>query len=441
MLQKYNTIFLSFIFSDKNLLIPYTYTIIGDPMSFEKIKGYIQQQEKWRAHTINLIASENTTSPAVKRAVGSGFMHKYAEGWPKNRYYQGCKYVDEVELLGNSAFYQLFDADYVDLRPISGAVANIAMFFGLTQPGDTILSLDTSDGGHITHAKFGAAGLRGLNVHEFPYDEDEMNIDVDKTIALIDETDPDLILFGASVYLFPHPVKEIADHTDAIIAYDAAHVLGLIAGGQFQKPFEEGATIITGSTHKTFPGPQGGVIMAKNLEKKPTENLQWAIFPGCMSNHHLHHVAGKAITAHEMLEYGEEYAKQTIQNAKKLGEAMTEQGLTVVAEEKGFTESHQIVLDFEDYISKWAAETLEEANIITNKNLLPWNPVEKSDNPSGMRLGTQEMTRVGMKESEMEYIAELFKQVILDKKDPKAVKKEVKEFREDYREVQYGFTW
>ena len=410
-------------------------------MSFEKIKDYIEKQEIWRKHTINLIASENITSPAAKRAVASGFMHKYAEGWPKQRYYQGCKYIDEVELLGNSAFYQLFNADYVDLRPVSGAVANISMFFGLTRPGDTIISLDTSDGGHITHAKFGAAGLRGLNVVEFPYDEEEMNIDTDKTIKRINEVNPKLILFGGSVFLFPHPVKEIAETSDAIVVYDAAHVLGLIAGKQFQDPFKEGAKIMTASTHKTFPGPQGGVLMAKNLDQQNMANVQWAIFPGCMSNHHLHHVAGKAITAYEMLKYGEDYAKQTIKNAQKFGEAMTENGFTVAAEHKGFTKSHQIVLDFKEYIGKWAAETLEEANIITNKNLLPWDPVENSSNPSGMRLGTQEMTRVGMKESEMEYIAELFKKVLLDKKDPKEIRKEVSEFRENYQNVHYGFKW
>jgi glycine hydroxymethyltransferase len=410
-------------------------------MSFEKIQDYVKNHETWRSHTINLIASENITSPAAKRAVASGFMHKYAEGWPKQRYYQGCKYVDEVELLGNSAFYNLFNADYVDLRPVSGAVANIALFFGLTRPGDTIMSLDTSDGGHITHAKFGAAGLRGLNVVEFPYDEEEMNIDVDKTLKQIEEVNPSLILFGASVFLFPHPVKEIAESTDALIAYDAAHVLGLIAGKQFQMPFEEGAMIMTASTHKTFPGPQGGVLMTKNLHEDQMKNVQWAIFPGCMSNHHLHHVAGKAVTAYEMVKYGETYAEQTVKNAQKLGEAMMEQGFTVVAEDKGFTKSHQIVLDFQEYMGKWAAETLEEANIITNKNLLPWDPVEKSDNPSGMRLGTQEMTRMGMKESEMTYIAEFFKRVLLDKEDPKKIQKEVATFREEYQEVQYGFTW
>jgi glycine hydroxymethyltransferase len=407
-----------------------------------KILDYVKAHEKWRSECINLIASENISSEASNRAVCSGMMHKYAEGWPGNRYYQGCKYVDEAELEGNSYFYKLFEPDYVDLRPISGATANIAMFFGLTRPGDTIISLHTSNGGHISHAQFGAAGLRGLNVLTFPYDDKEMNIDPDKTAELVRENSPNLIVFGASLFLFPHPVKEVkaaADEVGAVIAYDAAHVLGLIAGKKFQRPFEEGAKIITASTHKTFPGPQGGVIMIKGLEQERAGTFQWATFPGVMSNHHLHHVAAKGVTAAEMLEFGKEYADQIIKNARAFGQALHEEGLTVVAEHKGFTQSHQIALDFGDFIGKWAAQTLEKANIITNKNLLPWDPVENSDNPSGMRLGTQEMTRVGMKESEMEYIAELFRKVILDKKDPDSVKEEVIEFRKDYQKVLYSF--
>jgi glycine hydroxymethyltransferase len=407
-----------------------------------EILEYVKAHEKWRSECINLIASENISSKTTDRAICSGFMHKYAEGWPENRYYQGCFYVDKAELKGNSYFYQLFEPEYVDLRPISGATANIAMFFGLTRPGDTIISLHTSDGGHISHAEFGAAGLRGLNVKTFPYDNEEMNIDPDKTCDMVRKESPDLVVFGASLFLFPHPVKEVkdaAEEVDALVAYDAAHVLGLIAGRTFQNPFDEGAQIITGSTHKTFPGPQGGVIMIKGVEQERAANLQWATFPGVMSNHHLHHMAAKGVTAAEMLEYGEAYADQIIKNAQAFGQALCEEGFTVVAEHKGFTKSHQIALDFKDFIGKWAAQTLEKANIITNKNLLPWDPVENSDNPSGMRLGTQEMTRVGMKESDMVYIAELFRKVIQDKKDPESVKKDVAEFRKDYQKVLYSF--
>ena len=407
-----------------------------------EILEYVKAHEKWRSQCINLIASENISSRTADRAVCSQFMHKYAEGWPENRYYQGCYYVDKAEIQGNSYFYQLFEPDYVDLRPVSGATANIAMFFGLTRPGDTIISLHTSTGGHISHAEFGAAGLRGLRVLTFPYDNEEMNIDPDKTCALIREENPSMVVFGASLFLFPHPVKEITDaaeEVNALVAYDAAHVLGLIAGKQFQKPFDEGARIVTASTHKTFPGPQGGVIMIKGLEQEKAANLQWATFPGVMSNHHLHHMAAKGVTAAEMLKYGEEYADQIIRNAKAFAQSLHEEGFSVVAEHKGFTQSHQVALDFKEFIGKWAAQTLEKANIITNKNLLPWDPVENSDNPSGMRLGTQEMTRVGMKESEMAHIAELFRKVILDKKDPETVKKEVEEFRKDFQKVLYSF--
>lgn len=407
-----------------------------------EIIEYVKAHEKWRSECINLIASENISSKTMDRAVSSGFMHKYAEGWPENRYYQGCTYVDKAELQGNSYFYQLFEPDFVDLRPVSGAAANIAMFFGLTRPGDTIISLHTSTGGHISHAQFGAAGLRGLNVLTFPYDNEEMNIDADRTCELVRKEKPHLIVFGASLFLFPHPVREVVDaalEVNSLVAYDAAHVLGLIAGKRFQNPFAEGARIVTSSTHKTFPGPQGGVIMIRNLEQEKAANLQWATFPGVMSNHHLHHMAAKGVTAAEMLKYGKEYADQIIRNAKALAQSLNEEGFSVPAEHKGFTESHQVALDFRDFIGKWAAQTLEKANIITNKNLLPWDPVENSDNPSGMRLGTQEMTRLGMKESEMVYIAELFRKVILEKKDPESVKKEVAEFRKDYQKVLYSF--
>ncbi len=403
---------------------------------------HVKAHEKWRSECVNLIASENISSKTMDTVVNSAFMHKYAEGWPENRYYQGCYYIDKAELEANSYFYQLFEPDFVDLRPVSGATANIATFFGLTRPGDTIVSLNTSTGGHISHAQFGAAGLRGLKVLTFPYDNEEMNIDPDRTCDLILKENPRLIVFGASLFLFPHPLREIkgaAEEVGTIVVYDAAHVLGLIAGKRFQQPFKEGASVMTGSTHKTFPGPQGGVIMIKGLPPEHAANLQWATFPGVMSNHHLHHVAAKGITAAEMLQYGEAYADQTIRNAKALAQALHEEGFSVAAEHKGFTESHQVALDFRDLIGKWAAQTLEKANIITNKNLLPWDPVEASDNPSGMRLGTQEMTRVGMKESEMKHIAELFRKVIVEKKDPESVKREVAEFRKSYQKVLYSF--
>lgn len=410
--------------------------------SAKKIKELMEGHEKWRSECINLIASENISSPSVHEACASGFMHKYAEGWPHQRYYQGCHYVDEAELQANSMFYQLFEPEYVDLRPVSGAVANMSMFLGLTKPGDTILSLHTSHGGHITHAQFGAAGMRGLNVETFPFDHREMNIDADAMKKKIREVKPKIVLFGCSMFLFPHPVKEAVEaarEVGAVVAYDAAHVLGLIAGKGFQDPFREGAQMMTASTHKTFPGPQGGCIMFSGLDQTKAANVQWCIFPVMMSNHHLHHVAAKGIAGAEMIAFGKDYVTQILKNAKAFASTLCEQGLGVLAEHKGFTESHQVLIDFKEPIGKWAAQTLEKANIITNKNLMPWDPQENSDNPSGMRLGVQEMTRVGMRESEMKHIAELFRKVIVDKKDPEKIKQDVAEFRKGYQKVLFCF--
>ncbi len=405
-----------------------------------EISELANQHDKWRHSTLNMIASENITSPEILELNSSSLMHKYAEGWPKQRHYQGCKYFDEIELKGIENFSKLFNSDFADLRPISGTNANQAMFFGLTDIGDTLMALHTSDGGHISHAKFGSAGMHGLNVEFFEYNEEEMNIDIDKTAKKIREKEPDLVLFGASLYPFPHPVEELKSVVKEIggkVAYDGAHVLGLIAGGQFQDPLEEGAMVLTGSTHKTFPGPQGGVIL---YNEKVAEELQPKIFPGVVSNHHPHHVAGKAFTAAEMLEFGEDYAKQTIENAKKFAEFLSEKGFKVVGESKGYTESHQVIVDVsEEGGGKWAAETLEEANIIQNKNLLPWDPTEKVEDPSGLRLGVQELTRLGMKERQMEEVANFYRRVIIDEEDPSKVGEDVKNFRNQYQEVKYTF--
>ncbi|RLF82379.1 serine hydroxymethyltransferase, partial [Thermococci archaeon] len=297
----------------------------------DKVLEFVEGHEKWRSSTINLIASENVTSPSAIRAIASGFMHKYAEGWPKQRYYQGCKYVDEVELIGVDLFCKLFQSDFADLRPISGTNANQAAFFGLTEAGDKAIVLHTSHGGHISHMPFGAAGMRGLEVHTWPFDNDEFNIDVDKAAKMIRELEPKIVVFGGSLFPFPHPVKElapVAKEVGAFVMYDAAHVLGLIGGGQFQDPLREGAEVVTSSTHKTFPGPQGGVILYKDLGEA-TAKLQGAIFPGVLSNHHLHHMAGKVVTAAEMLEFGKAYAEQIVKNAKALAEAMAEEGFKV----------------------------------------------------------------------------------------------------------------
>ncbi|MGZ4910481.1 MAG: serine hydroxymethyltransferase [Halobacteriota archaeon] len=406
-------------------------------MQVEDVTRSVRAHHKWFSESLPLIASENITSPAVRQLLASDFGHRYAEGKVGHRLYQGVKYIDEVEQYAIDLALKLFKAEHVNVQPISGVNANIAAFFALTRQNDVLMALDTSHGGHISHGTKSGPGIRHLKIVKHPFDYEEMNIDTDAMVSTIYEKKPKIILFGASLFLFPHPVKEAYDaarDVGATIMYDAAHVLGLIAGEQFQNPLNEGVDVMTGSTHKTFPGPQHGIIFTTHALADAIDD---AVFPGTVSNHHLHHVAGLAVTLVEMLEFGKAYAQQTIKNAKTLGEALYNSGFNVLCPEKEFTQSHQIVLDVGR--ASAMAVALEEANIIANKNLLPWDDHNAPENPSGLRFGTQELTRLGMKESEMRVVAGLVARV-LNGEAPEKVKKDVVEFKNNYQEVDYCFS-
>jgi glycine hydroxymethyltransferase len=398
-----------------------------------------------------LIASENIPSPAVREAIISDFGNRYAEGWPGERVYAGCIYIDQVELLCIDLAKKLFKAEFADVRPVSGVCANLVVYTAFTSPGDIMLALSIPRGGHISTGKLelgGTAGaVHGLVVEYFPYNIDELNIDVDETKSKVEKMvkegkTPKLIMFGASVFPFPHPVKELSDffhEIGAIVCYDAAHVAGLIAGGQFQDPLREGADVMTLSTHKTLPGPQGGMVLSW---EKYADKIKKATFPGNVSNHHLHHVAGKAVALAEMMAFGKEYAQQIIKNSKALGQALYERGFKVLGEKKGFTESHVLLIDITEYGDGGTIEkTLEKSNIILNRNLLPYDLKfgRHFEAPGGIRCGTAECTRLGMKESDMEYIAELMARVVIKKEDPEKVKKDVIEFRKNFQKVHYAF--
>jgi glycine hydroxymethyltransferase len=273
-----------------------------------------------------------------------------------------------------------------------------------------------------------------------PFDEGTMQLKIKETIELIRKVKPKLIMLGRSMFLFPEPIREIRRYTKAIIVYDAAHVFGLIYGRKFQNPFKEGADIITASTHKTFPGPQGGIILANpKLDKKIWKKIENAIFPGIVSNHHIFRLPSLAITALEMNKFGKNYASQTIKNAKALAKEFFKLGFDVLGKENGFTKSHQIIVDVKKFGGgKMVAEKLEKANIIVNKMALPKDKdIDATQNPSGIRIGVQEMTRFGMKEKEMKEIAYFIKKVILDKINPKEIKKEVINFRKKFQKIKY----
>jgi len=387
-----------------------------------------------------MVASENVMSPLAERLYVSDFMGRYNEHNGES-HYQGTKYAMEIEYVVKEIFQKRFNTPYVELRPLSGGIANLIVMRSLTKIGDVIVSPKLTAGAHVSHTKYGVAGILGLAEVPMYFDPQDMVVDVDRTIELINSIKPKLVIFGRSVFIFPEPVKEIRDAIDPKIKiiYDAAHVFGLIWGGKFQKPLLEGADIITTSTHKTFPGPQGGAIIArKDLDEALWKKIERVTFPGVVYNHHMHRFPALGITALEMNEYGEAYASQVIRNAKALAEELYSLGFKVLCPHKGFTESHQVLMDVREIGGgRIVAKKLEESNIIVTKVALPWDSdKDATHNPSGIRIGVQELTRWGMKESEMRYIAELFHKVLHEDKN---VKEEVTEFRKEFREIKYCF--
>ncbi len=419
--------------------------------AYNQVFSLLEAHHKWFSESLPLIASENIPSPAVREAILSDFGNRYAEGWTGERVYAGCKFIDQVEQLCIDLAKELFRVEFADVRPISGVCANLVAYSTFTEPGDTMMALAIPAGGHISMGKkeFGgtAGSVRGLNVEYFPFDSDEMNIDVDATEKKVKKLvaegkKPTLAMFGGSVLPFPHPLKELEtvfhDH-GAKVCFDAAHVAGLVACGQFQDPMHEGADAMTASTHKTLPGPQGGLILSK---PEYSEGIKRSTFPGNVSNHHLHHLAGKAVMFAEMMVFGKQYADQIVKNAKALAQALNERGFQVLGEKKGFTNSHLLVADITKYgDGKTIEKRLEDANVILNRNLLPYDikAGRHFEAPGGIRCGVSEVTRLGMKESEMQLIADLMTRVVVKGEESAKVAKDVAEFRRSYQKVHYAF--
>ena len=393
---------------------------------------------------LGMIASENIISPMVQKIVASDLHGRYAEGLPGKRYYQGCDDFDTIESLGISLAKQVFGAKFANIQSTSGTVSNIAALKALAKPGDKITAVSTADGGHISHARMGAVGLRDLDLSTYPWDIDRMEPDIDGACKLIREISPKVCLIGQSVFLFPTPLKEIAaaaHEVGASVMYDGAHVLGLIAGGQFQDPLREGADIMTGSSHKTFPGPQGGFLLSSLEDEKMQKRLNNAIFPGVCSSYHLHHVAGKVVALAEFEEYGAAYAKDIVQNSRALAESLAAEGFDVLAESRNYTASHQVLTrhgDTDSGAGARAAKTLEDVGIITNMNMLPGDT--KALTPSGLRLGVQELTRVGMGKNEMAEVAKLFARALIHNEDLNRVKQDVTTLKSNFQTIRYCFN-
>ncbi|MCS7120932.1 MAG: serine hydroxymethyltransferase [Nitrososphaerota archaeon] len=417
-----------------------------------------EKHEQYRElECINLIASEGVKSPAVREMlkISMDLESRYAEGendpegHVRKRYYQGQKYMSVIEDCVTDLMKDLYKCNWADVRLVSGTHANLAAFKGLsmTTRNHKMVVTPLSCGAHISHDYAGLAGMvLGLVNIDHAFDLKEMNIDPDKSASIIRAAKPGIVTFGGSLFLFPHPVNElrsVADEVGAFIVYDAAHVFGLIAGGMFQDPLREGADFITSSTHKTFPGPQGGVILGERKNsrtEKAIKDIQYAIFPLSTSNTHLGRLPATGIAALEMKIFGQELARQTIKNAQTAGQYLFEHGMEVLGESKGFTQSHQLAVDVRKYGGgKKVAEDLEAANIILNRNLLPYDDQNNRDNPSGIRIGFQDVTRRGFKEGDIKYLCDLMLDVITGRRKPQDVREDVIALRKEFNRIEYGF--
>ncbi|MCW4006082.1 MAG: serine hydroxymethyltransferase [Candidatus Bathyarchaeota archaeon] len=414
--------------------------------------------ERYRdVECINMIASEGVKSPAVKQMqdLASDLEGRYAEGennlegHVKKRYYQGQKYMSQIEDLATDIMKDLFKCNWADTRIVSGTHANLATFKGLAlaTKNRKMVVTPLSCGAHISHDYTGLAGnVLGLENINHVYDLNEFNIDPDRSEDVIRAAKPGIVTFGGSLFLFPHPIKElkaVCDEVGAYVAYDAAHVLGLVAGGVFQDPFKDGADIISASTHKTFPGPQGGVILG-NLDsprmEKAIKKIQFAVFPLSASSTHLGRLPALSIAALEMKLFGEELATQIVKNAQAAGQYLYENGVKVICEHKGFTQSHQLAVDIRSYGGgNKVAQNLEDANIVLNKNLLPYDDQGSKGDPSGLRVGFQDVTRHGMREGDVKHLCDLMLDVIKEKRTPAQVKEDVMALKKEFSTVKYGF--
>lgn len=388
------------------------------------ILSLVEKHEKWRGRQcINLIPSENVMSPQVRRLLSSEMAHRYTA---PDRFYMGTHFVDDVEKLGEEIAKRVFKADTADLRPLSGHIADWIFLANFTSRGDLLMCVSAEDGGYPGLWNRGLPKYLGLELVAFPFSKEEMTIRTEETKAAIVKAKPRVIIFGASLFLFPQPVRELAEvakEVGAHVGFDGSHVMGLIAGGGFQRPLQEGASTLFGSTHKTFFGPQGGIILAN---KKYGETLKKNIHPAFVDNAHWNRIAALTLALAEMEEFGRMYAKQVIRNAQTLAKTLHDFGFPVVGSGLGYTMSHQVLLDYGGYKQgRTIAKRLEKANIIVD---------------CGVRLGTCETTRRGMKEAEMERIAVLIKQVVMDKEPPGKIKKDVKRLAKEFHGTEYCFA-
>lgn len=394
-----------------------------------EVFSIIEKEDRRQKEGIELIASENNISPAVLEALATSFSNKYAEGLPQKRYYTGCHHIDEIETLAIERAKKLFGVEHVNVQPLSGAPANLAVYFGLLNLGDTILALSLDHGGHLTHGSPANFSGKWYNFVWYHTKKEDGYIDMDEVYELAKKHRPKMILVGFSAYS-RNPdwkkFKEIADEVGALTMADIAHIAGLIAGKQIENPVPI-FDVVTTTTHKTLRGPRGAIIMCK---EKYAKAIDKAVFPGIQSGPHENVICAKAVCFKEaMTEEFQRYSKRIIENARALAKALIERGYKIVS---GGTDNHCFLVDLrpQNITGKEAVDVLEEAYIFTNKNLIPYDP-QKPTVTSGIRLGTPIVTTRGLKSHHMDKIADFIDRVLKNREDRNEImkiKNEVVEF-------------
>lgn len=404
------------------------------PDPLQRLQSLIEEQRDYRADCLNLIASENTPSPFVESMIVEELNRRYGfySGIdPSNQHYQGAGQVAEIEALAQEAARDLFNAKYVDLRPLSGNVAGIISMFALGSPGDTVLEVQNA---HKYAYKLNSSGLNvELKPIPIPWDGQISNIDLEKTLGLIEQHKPNLVVLGSAMFLFPQPVREVRDAMDdhcpdSYLIYDAAHVMGLIAGGRFQQPLAEGADLLITSTHKTLAGPQGGMILTNDEEI--AKRVATATAPLIIANHHLARIPALAATFLEWKACGSAYADAIVENAKALAIALEERNVPIVGAEYGYTESHTLLPVVDAFgEGKSVADKLEARHIIVGGTTVPEEYGEH-----GLRIGVQEVTRYGMRVDDVGAIADC---IVGGMQGDVSVKEQAIELARKFNEVQF----
>jgi glycine hydroxymethyltransferase len=386
--------------------------------------------------SIGLNAGTNVMNPRAAALLSRSLGNRPSLGYPGDKYEMGMEAAGEIEVIAEELVKRLFDAPYAEVRVGSGALANLYAFMAVAKPGDRIMAFTGEMGGHVTHHKAGAAGLYGLETHPVPFDAARMSVDLDRLRSEAKRLRPKLITVAGSLCLYPYPVREmrqIANEIGAYVLYDAAHMGGIIAGKRFQQPLAEGAHLMTMSTYKAFGGPPAGVVLTTECEL--AQRIDQIAYPGLTANFDLGKTAALAMSTLDLLEHGSAYADQSIRNAQALGEALAETGIAVhrVGGRK-VTESHHLAIRAAAYGGgQTASKHLARANILLCGIGLPIAPVAGDLN--GIRLGTQEVTRFGMKEDAMQAIAQMIARVLTAGEQPDSVKPDVIAFRDAYQEM------